>query len=317
MATAGDSSPSGSPPEEQPLTNGSPAEEDLEGDDLEENAVQHRPAADTAVIQRFATCCIMKRVDLQEQGCSRLARPAGLNQFQVAAALESRKSSDRPRAKLDEAEGLKVGTNDGDDEGLGCILINLIALIIILITLIIVLIISEGVPEGRPEESSEGGLGPHPLMEGASSKPRPPGFDGEALNEARQQLAITQHGSCCQTGEVPAQADRADSSRQDDASGARAQLTNIMEEEAADSAAQQLMEEPRQPVQLVLFMEPVLLAEDGHTYEAAALRGWLDHQAVSPMTGLTLTTTTIVPNHAVKATIEALRRSCHGDPLPS
>ena len=64
-------------------------------------------------------------------------------------------------------------------------------------------------------------------------------------------------------------------------------------------------------------MEPVLLAEDGHTYEAAALRGWLDHQAVSPMTGLTLTTTTIVPNHAVKATIEALRRSCHGDPLPS
>ena len=52
-----------------------------------------------------------------------------------------------------------MGTNDGDDEGLGCILINLIALIIILITLIIVLIISEGVPEGRPEESSEGGLG--------------------------------------------------------------------------------------------------------------------------------------------------------------
>ncbi len=56
-------------------------------------------------------------------------------------------------------------------------------------------------------------------------------------------------------------------------------------------------------------MEPVLLAEDGQTYEAAALREWLRHSPVSPKTGQTLPSTTIIQNRAVKAVIEALRRS--------
>ena len=56
-----------------------------------------------------------------------------------------------------------------------------------------------------------------------------------------------------------------------------------------------------------LFVEPVLLAEDGHTYESSALREWLSRHPVSPMTGLVLKSTTILPNCAVKATVAGLR----------
>lgn len=52
-------------------------------------------------------------------------------------------------------------------------------------------------------------------------------------------------------------------------------------------------------------MEDPVVASDGFTYEAEALRGWLDsgHNS-SPMTNITLAHTNLVPNRALRSAIQ-------------
>lgn len=52
-------------------------------------------------------------------------------------------------------------------------------------------------------------------------------------------------------------------------------------------------------------MQDPHVAADGFTYEAEALRGWLDSgHETSPMTNLKLAHTNLVPNHALRSAIQ-------------
>ena len=73
-------------------------------------------------------------------------------------------------------------------------------------------------------------------------------------------------------------------------------------EAAGGGAAEQEPEDGgpgRCPITHELFVDPVLLVSDGHTYERSAVERWLGMgHRTSPLTGAPLTSTTIVPNHA-------------------
>ena len=63
------------------------------------------------------------------------------------------------------------------------------------------------------------------------------------------------------------------------------------------------------PLTLEWFVEPVILSGDGHTYERAAIRAWLDTgKLTSPTTGAPLGAggAMLIVNHAVKKTIAEL-----------
>mmetsp|Transcript_16006 Transcript_16006/g.34768 ORF Transcript_16006/g.34768 Transcript_16006/m.34768 type:complete len:225 (-) Transcript_16006:397-1071(-) len=59
------------------------------------------------------------------------------------------------------------------------------------------------------------------------------------------------------------------------------------------------------PITQEVFVDPVMCA-DGHSYERAALVRWLQQSACSPMTGMPLATTHVVPNYALRKLIDAL-----------
>ena len=43
---------------------------------------------------------------------------------------------------------------------------------------------------------------------------------------------------------------------------------------------------------------------DGQTYERSAIAKWLKRKKTSPLTGMTLETTALIPNHALRKLIE-------------
>jgi len=51
-------------------------------------------------------------------------------------------------------------------------------------------------------------------------------------------------------------------------------------------------------------MEDPVMAADGHTYEAEAIREWLDGHNTSPMTNLPLDNLHLVPNRIVRSAIQ-------------
>lgn len=52
-------------------------------------------------------------------------------------------------------------------------------------------------------------------------------------------------------------------------------------------------------------MQDPVVAADGFTYEAEALKGWLDSgHDTSPMTNLKLPHSNFVPNHALRSAIQ-------------
>ena len=57
------------------------------------------------------------------------------------------------------------------------------------------------------------------------------------------------------------------------------------------------------------------MCSDGHTYSRAAITAWLDaNGAVSPLSSQPLAHPELIPNHALRNTIEAvLRRKRRGD----
>lgn len=63
-------------------------------------------------------------------------------------------------------------------------------------------------------------------------------------------------------------------------------------DETADLDALQLV----CPITAELFEDPVLLVEDGHTYERSAVTAWLEKHDTSPMSGAALATKTLAPN---------------------
>ena len=67
------------------------------------------------------------------------------------------------------------------------------------------------------------------------------------------------------------------------------------------------------PITRQLFKDPVLLVEDGHTYERSAVTAWLERNDTSPMTGAPLARKTLAPNFAVRQMADAAR----GEELPS
>ncbi|CAN0193713.1 unnamed protein product [Scytosiphon promiscuus] len=61
------------------------------------------------------------------------------------------------------------------------------------------------------------------------------------------------------------------------------------------------------PLTLEVMIDPVV-CEDGHSYERGALEAWLRNHNTSPMSNARLTSNMMVPNHALRNSIEAFRR---------
>jgi E3 ubiquitin-protein ligase RGLG len=58
-----------------------------------------------------------------------------------------------------------------------------------------------------------------------------------------------------------------------------------------------------------VVMEDPVMCSDGHTYSRAAITAWLDaNGAVSPLTSQPLARTELIPNHALRNTLEAVLR---------
>jgi len=64
------------------------------------------------------------------------------------------------------------------------------------------------------------------------------------------------------------------------------------------------------PITGELFLDPVLLVGDGHTYEREALQQWFDQgKDTSPMTGTKLTDKTMAPNFMIRSRADEVRGS--------
>jgi hypothetical protein len=74
-------------------------------------------------------------------------------------------------------------------------------------------------------------------------------------------------------------------------------------DETADLDALQLV----CPITAELFQDPVLLVEDGYTYERSAVTAWLENNDTSPMSGAALTTKTLAPNIRARQQADAAR----------
>ena len=57
------------------------------------------------------------------------------------------------------------------------------------------------------------------------------------------------------------------------------------------------------PITQELMRDPVSTV-DGHTYERAAIERWLSQKRTSPSTGAALSSTALIPNHALRKLIE-------------
>lgn len=69
------------------------------------------------------------------------------------------------------------------------------------------------------------------------------------------------------------------------------------------------------PISRQVMVEPVMLVETGHTYEAAAVQKWLDAKSVCPVSGQKLRSKQTMPNYALKRVI-ADWAAVHGVTLP-
>lgn len=70
------------------------------------------------------------------------------------------------------------------------------------------------------------------------------------------------------------------------------------------------------PITLSMMADPVV-ANDGHSYERAAIAHWLGTHNTSPQTREPMVSSELVPNHALRARIAAWRTQRGLDPLPA
>ena len=56
-----------------------------------------------------------------------------------------------------------------------------------------------------------------------------------------------------------------------------------------------------------VMIDPVV-CEDGHSYERGGIEAWLRNHDTSPMSNAHLNSKMVVPNHALRNSIEAFRR---------
>ena len=72
------------------------------------------------------------------------------------------------------------------------------------------------------------------------------------------------------------------------------------------------------PITQELLIDPVIAA-DGYTYERKSLESWFKKSHMSPVTGLVLNETKVIPNYAIKHTIEQYleKQKKSGLPIPS
>ena len=61
------------------------------------------------------------------------------------------------------------------------------------------------------------------------------------------------------------------------------------------------------PITAELFEDPVILVEDGYTYERSAVTAWLEQNDTSPMSGAALVTKTLAPNIRARQQADAAR----------
>ncbi|GMH85724.1 hypothetical protein TrVE_jg1697 [Triparma verrucosa] len=66
------------------------------------------------------------------------------------------------------------------------------------------------------------------------------------------------------------------------------------------------------PITLTPMIDPVILTTDGHTYERSAITHWLSSNSTSPCTGVKVDGGMLVSNHALRNTIEEVRKEAGG-----
>ena len=66
------------------------------------------------------------------------------------------------------------------------------------------------------------------------------------------------------------------------------------------------------PITGELFLDPVLLVGDGHTYERDAVERWLSEHNTSPLTGAVLSDVRLVPNFAVRGQADEVKGATGG-----
>ena len=55
-------------------------------------------------------------------------------------------------------------------------------------------------------------------------------------------------------------------------------------------------------------MEDPVICADGHTYERSAINEWLRSSSRSPKTNQRLPSRDLIPNHAMRSTIEGMKK---------
>merc|ERR1712226_635215 len=63
------------------------------------------------------------------------------------------------------------------------------------------------------------------------------------------------------------------------------------------------------PITFEIMTDPVICVGDGHTYEKSAITKWLEKNETSPLTGETLASTQLIPNHSIRKAIEEYSKS--------
>lgn len=68
------------------------------------------------------------------------------------------------------------------------------------------------------------------------------------------------------------------------------------------------------PISFNIFQDPVI-AVDGHTYERKYIEDWFKASMKSPMTGESLSSTFIIPNHTVRSIIKNCKKVYKNDEI--
>ena len=102
-----------------------------------------------------------------------------------------------------------------------------------------------------------------------------------------------------------------------DRAAARSPGRSVTSHSSGDAPSQE--EAPSEymcPITLSMMADPVV-ANDGHSYERAAIAHWLATHNTSPQTREPMVSRELVPNHALRARIAAWRTQRGLDPLPA
>ena len=126
-----------------------------------------------------------------------------------------------------------------------------------------------------------------------------------SIHRAVQRSRDRRRGGSAETGAAAA---KTEAKEEDAAAATTTTATAAAAKEAADSREHAVPSGMCCPITCDVMVDPVMAA-DGHTYERASIETWLEQHETSPITNLVLDHKGLVPNHALRSSIEQLKAS--------